>query len=100
MTKEEFAALIPEPDWVEWYAMTPAQRFLESEKLWQHYLEMGGSLDEEPDESGGEGPEGWQEFLAEWWRESIPRWRSMSEGGAASGQVIDRALGDHDGRTA
>lgn len=33
----------------EWYRMTPMERFLESEKLWETYLSLGGSLDPEPD---------------------------------------------------
>src|SRR5216110_1600539 len=36
-------------EWVEWYRLTPVQRWLESEKLWQTYLALGGSLDPEPD---------------------------------------------------
>jgi hypothetical protein len=36
-------------EWAEWYRLTPAQRWLESEKLWQTYLELGSSLDPEPD---------------------------------------------------
>jgi len=35
--------------WAEWYRLTPGQRWLESEKLWQTYLALGGSLDPEPD---------------------------------------------------
>jgi hypothetical protein len=31
------------------YRLTPVQRWLESEKLWQTYLALGGSLDSEPD---------------------------------------------------
>ena len=31
------------------YRLTPVQRWLESEKLWQTYLALGGSLDPEPD---------------------------------------------------
>ena len=38
-----------DPEWVEWYRMTPAQRWAESEKLWVLYLSLGGSLDPEPD---------------------------------------------------
>ena len=38
-----------EAEWAEWYRLTPAQRWLESEKLWQTYLALGGSLDPEPD---------------------------------------------------
>ena len=36
-------------EWAEWYRLTPVQRWLESEKLWQTYLALGGSLDPEPD---------------------------------------------------
>jgi hypothetical protein len=36
-------------EWAGWYRLTPAQRWLESEKLWQTYLALGGSLDPEPD---------------------------------------------------
>jgi hypothetical protein len=38
-----------EPEWLEWFALTPQQRWAESEKLWVHYLEIGGRLDPEPD---------------------------------------------------
>jgi hypothetical protein len=38
-----------EGEWAEWYRLTPIQRWLESEKLWQTYLGLGGSLDPEPD---------------------------------------------------
>jgi hypothetical protein len=40
---------VTEPEWAEWYRLTPAERWSESEKLWQIYLELGGSLDPEPD---------------------------------------------------
>jgi hypothetical protein len=36
-------------EWAEWYRLTPMERWLESEKLWQIYLAFGGSLDPEPD---------------------------------------------------
>lgn len=38
-----------EDEWVEWARMTPAERYLESAKLWATYLALGGSLDPEPD---------------------------------------------------
>jgi hypothetical protein len=48
-------------EWAEWYAMTPAQRLEESAKLWQTYLELGGSLDPEPDpQSPFYDPEEWR----------------------------------------
>ena len=34
---------------MEWMLMSPAQRFAESSRLWQIYLEWGGSFDPEPD---------------------------------------------------
>ncbi|MDR3459413.1 MAG: hypothetical protein P4N60_18445 [Verrucomicrobiae bacterium] len=36
-------------EWAEWYRLSPVQRWRESEKLWQTYLTLGGSLDPEPD---------------------------------------------------
>lgn len=36
-------------EWKEWYSMTPAQRWEASEKLWQTYLDLGGSLEPELD---------------------------------------------------
>ncbi len=36
-------------EWVEWYRMTPQERFRESAKLFQIYQAHGGSLDPEPD---------------------------------------------------
>lgn len=36
-------------EWAEWYRLTPIQRWIESERLWQTYLDLGGSLDPEPD---------------------------------------------------
>jgi hypothetical protein len=35
--------------WKEWYRLTPLERMRESLKLWQFYLQAGGSLDPEPD---------------------------------------------------
>ncbi len=37
-------------EWAEWYRLSPTERWLESEKLWQAYLMLGGSLDPEPAE--------------------------------------------------
>lgn len=49
-------------EWAEWYRLTPAERWAETEKLWQAYLEMGGMLDPEPDPQS-------PFFDAEEWRE-------------------------------
>ncbi len=38
-----------DPEVLDWYRLTPEERWKESERLFQHYLEMGGSLDPEPD---------------------------------------------------
>ena len=40
---------IAEDEVEEWLYLTPAQRLLETTKLWQLYLSLGGSLDPEPD---------------------------------------------------
>jgi hypothetical protein len=49
----QFPMIAPEQlvgeEWAEWYRLTPVQRWLESEKLWQTYLALGGSLDPDPD---------------------------------------------------
>ena len=34
---------ICDPEQAEWYRMTPAERWAESEKLWAVYLSLGGS---------------------------------------------------------
>ena len=49
MTKKELLESLIEPEWQDWYSLTPAQRWAESEKLWEWYLSVGGSLDPEPD---------------------------------------------------
>jgi hypothetical protein len=36
-------------EWAEWYRLTLVERWRESERLWQAYLDLGGSLDPEPD---------------------------------------------------
>ncbi len=36
-------------EWAEWYRLSPMERWRESERLWQLYLYLGGSLDTEPD---------------------------------------------------
>lgn len=35
--------------WIDWYRMTPLERWEASEKLWAEYLALGGSLDPEVD---------------------------------------------------
>lgn len=49
-------------EWADWYRLTPAERWLESEKLWQIYLSWERPLDPEPDthspffDAGAPGP--------------------------------------------
>ena len=38
-----------EDEWLEWYRLTPQERWRESAKLWDRFLTLGGSLDPEPD---------------------------------------------------
>jgi hypothetical protein len=40
---------IIEGEWLDWYQLTPLERWHESLKLRARYLAMGGSLDPEPD---------------------------------------------------
>jgi hypothetical protein len=37
-------AAICEPEWLDWYRLTPEERWRESMKLWDTYLMLGGSL--------------------------------------------------------
>lgn len=34
---------------LEWYAMSPVERFVKSQEMWSTFLLLGGSLDPEPD---------------------------------------------------
>ncbi|MEW6621388.1 MAG: hypothetical protein AB1422_18990 [bacterium] len=34
---------------LDWYALSPAERFEESQKLWEIFLLFGGDYDPEPD---------------------------------------------------
>lgn len=59
-------------EWAEWYRLTPQERFLESEKLWETYLALGGSLAPEPDtQSPFFDPEEWRELAADDGRPSV-----------------------------
>jgi hypothetical protein len=46
---EELDEILTEPEWIDWFALTPLQRWAETETLWAHYLAIGGTLDPEPD---------------------------------------------------
>ncbi len=34
---------------LEWYALSPSDRFIESQKLWEVFVLFGGDYDPEPD---------------------------------------------------
>jgi hypothetical protein len=40
---------ICEDEWLDWYRLTPQERWRETAKLWDTFLTLGGSLDPEPD---------------------------------------------------
>ena len=40
---------ICEPEWLDWYRLTPGERWRETLKLWDAFLLLGGSLEPEPD---------------------------------------------------
>lgn len=41
-----------EPEWLDWYRLTPQERWLESTKLWPAFNALGGSLDPDADSFG------------------------------------------------
>lgn len=43
------ASWMDDDEWLDWYKLSPAERWRESQKLWAFYLSIGGSLDPEPD---------------------------------------------------
>ena len=49
MDQKKTTGFIIEDEQEEWLHLTPAQRLLETTKLWQIYLSLGGRLDPEPD---------------------------------------------------
>ena len=38
-----------EAEVLDWYRMSPAERFIESQKLWEVFALLGGDYDPEPD---------------------------------------------------
>jgi hypothetical protein len=36
-------------EWATWYRLSPLERWRESERLWQTFFYLGGSLDTQPD---------------------------------------------------
>ena len=38
-----------EEEVIDWYKMSPVERFMESQKLWEIFVLLGGNYDPEPD---------------------------------------------------
>lgn len=36
-------------EWADWFSLSPAERWKQTEQLWTTFLSLGGSLDSEPD---------------------------------------------------
>jgi hypothetical protein len=45
----EKATIEESDEWKSWYALSPQNRWIETQKLWDFYQKTGGSLDPEPD---------------------------------------------------
>jgi hypothetical protein len=43
------AQWVIDEEWLDWYKLSPEQRWAETKKLWDFYLSLGGELDPEPD---------------------------------------------------
>lgn len=44
-----FVECLTEPEWLEWYLLTPEERLARSQALWPEYLALGGSMEPEID---------------------------------------------------
>ena len=42
-------SFMEEAEVLDWYKMSPAERFVESQKLWEVFILLGGDYDPEPD---------------------------------------------------
>ncbi|MCI0376577.1 MAG: hypothetical protein L0215_03120 [Gemmataceae bacterium] len=49
MSDSKFLDSLKASGWYDWYRLTPQERWRVSEKLWELYLSVGGSLEPEPD---------------------------------------------------
>ena len=63
----------------EWAMLSPQERWQESERLWEIYLEMGGSLDPQPD---SQSPFDFEEL-----QRAIPAYRRTGMHSIRSGRV-------------
>ena len=48
MSTDPHSGDLENEEWAEWYRLTPQERWRETERLWQFYLSVGGSLDPAP----------------------------------------------------
>ncbi len=64
-------------EWLEWYLMTPQQRWQANQDLWQSFFELGGTLDAEPDTQSP--------FFDE------DEWRELSSDGGTGMRVVRRS---------
>ncbi len=66
-----------EPEWAEWYLLSPAERWQCSQQMWQSFLDLGGTLAPEPDTQSP--------FFDE------DEWREMSSDGGTSLHIVRRS---------
>jgi hypothetical protein len=66
-----------EPEWADWYLLTPEERWRHMDRIWQTYLSLGGTLDAEPDTQSP--------FF------DADEWRTMSAHGRSSVRAIRRS---------
>ena len=53
-------------EWAEWFALSPQERWAQTDILWTMFIESGGSLDPEPDtQSPFFDEEEWRQSLAD-----------------------------------
>ena len=82
-------------EWAEWYRLTPAQRWAESEKFWQTYITLGGSLDPKPDTQS---PGKYQDEIDT--IKSTPGAEHSTKRQATSISYLQLKMGDYSGATA
>jgi hypothetical protein len=49
VSRSSFRFLFPDDETSDWYRLTPEERFEESQKLWEVFILLGGTLEPEPD---------------------------------------------------
>jgi hypothetical protein len=73
-------------DFLEWVRLTPAERYRETIRLWDHYLSLGGTLDPESDsQSPFDFPELERAFSADRRPSLYPVWGGRIQPGSGPG---------------